>query len=405
MGFLRGNLQPSMIMRQLSRTTLLLLLNSAASAAFAFLLAALLARATGAAGLGTYALALAWVFSLRLLAEFGTNTLLLRDLSAQAAEPTWGAAAAVRTALGTVLVVLLVLAAPLVSSAPAALQLAAPLILVEPLFGAHSAALRAQGRAGVLVALNGGMYTVQLALTALALAGGAGVLTALALNTLTSALQAAAAWLTCRPIGRIPLPPRAQVDATLRRAAPFAAAGVLAALHARAGTVLVERLATLAAAGDLSAAGRLVDTARLPPQAYFDALFPALVAATPPERARLTTRALRRAAAYGVIFAAAMTLTADFLLNLLFGTGFAAAALPLMLLAWSLPPALCKGVWTIDHYARGQETFVNRVTLVTLLLRAALSVAAIPLWGAAGAAGAALLVESISAVWLWRRNV
>ncbi|RMG83541.1 MAG: hypothetical protein D6712_12855, partial [Chloroflexi bacterium] len=185
--------------RKLSQNTLTLLFSNSGSALLSFALSALIGRALGQEGLGIYAAALAWIFPLSLMADFGLNTLITRDL-AQYPEAEYSylrVAIYQRLVMGGVLMLSAILAAPLLSENLRVIQgiiISAPLILITPLFSMFTAVFRARQCMWPIAALNLGMLVVQVSATAAIFAWGYGVITALAVNTLTSAGQLATAW-------------------------------------------------------------------------------------------------------------------------------------------------------------------------------------------------------------------
>jgi polysaccharide transporter, PST family len=384
------------------RSTLTLLIANLGGALLSFALYALIGRGLGADGLGVYAVALAWVFPLKLLAEFGTNTLILRDTARSGSAALLAQTTPARLFLSLVLTLILVVGAPLLSSTPRALQIAAPLILIEPAFGAFTAVFRARQQMTRILWLTLGMLSVQVILTYIALILSADVYAVLAINTLTSGGQLIAAyalWRRDQPSKTEPVELSHALE-TLRQAAPFAVAGLLAALHTRTPLILLERLTNSAQAGDYSAANRLIEAARLLPQAYFDALFPKVSAAPPDQRPVHLRRAVILMSVFGLCVGLAITLTAPLLMRWIYGAGFDAAAQVLTISGWTLLPALLKGTYTIFAYADEHEGLVNRVTIGTLALRLIVSLWIIPAYGAAGAAGATLLIEIVSAALL-----
>lgn len=394
---------------RLLRNTATLLIGSGGGALLSFLLSVLIGRGLGDAALGIYAAALAWVFPLNLLAEFGLGTLITR---AVAADPTLAgsylrAAIRARLALGGGLTVALLLAAPLLSADPrvmAGVQISAPLVLIGPLFSTYSALFRARRVMWPVAALGTGMLAIQVALTALALALGGDVGAALWVNLITSAGQLAAARLIWRrwfADGGAAVP--VDVRALLRRAGPFAIAGMLAALHLRAGLILLEMLVGVDAAGVYTAALRFIEAFNLSARAFFDSLFP-LLAGLSAARARLDAFFGRVAVA--LIVAAlpggiALALAAPALIEWTYGPAFAPAGPVLQVAALSLLPGLLKGARTVYWYARGREGWVNAVAAATLVLRIGLSLWWIPMYGPVGAALAHLAVETASALLLF----
>jgi O-antigen/teichoic acid export membrane protein len=301
----------------------------------------------------------------------------------------------------------------------AGLQIAAPLIIILPFFGAFTAIFRAAQSMWPIPWLNIGMLVAQVVLTALVLLRGGDVVAVLIVNTITSAGQLAAAWGVYRwgftPGGESPHPRFAALDSPsptwrggggvrlLRRAWPFAVAAVLAALQARLGTILLERLTDAGQVGYYAAATRFVEAVRMMPNALFGALFPALaaLAVNPPGLARLFRRVMWGLFAFGGVLAAFFVLIAEPILRLTYGEGFVPASPTLILAMGSLPPALLRAGRTLYWYALGQVGWVNRVTGITLALQILLSLWLIPAYGALGLALVMLITEGIGLVILW----
>lgn len=397
---------------RLSRSALTLLISGGGGALLLFALSAVIGRGTGQAGLGVYAAALAWVFPLALLAEFGLGTLITRDAAQDAhSGPLYlRATLRARLLLGGGLAGALFTAAPVLSSEAAVvdgLRLSAPLVLFAPLFAALTAVFRARQAMWPVALLNLGMLGAQLGLTVIALAAGGDARAALAINTATSAGQLGAAWLIYR--WRFALPATAPLPLgrdLLRRAWPFALAGVLAALQARLGLLLLEQLVDVVETGYYAAASRFIEAGRLAPMALFTALLPALSALTaqPGEMARLFRRVLIGVSLYAGALALALTALAEPALRLAFGDGFAPAAPTLVIGAWGLLAALPRAALTLYWYARAGERLVNGVLAAMLASQAALGLWLIPLHGAAGAALALALVEAGALAALWGRQ-
>jgi O-antigen/teichoic acid export membrane protein len=405
--------------RRIGRDSALLMAGNVGGAALSFALSALLGRALGASGLGVYAAALAWTFPLALLVDFGVSSLMTRDLAATRAQVRTALALALvqRTALGLLVCAALLLAAPLLADAGperadliAGIQLSAPMVLLLPAFNAFSAAFKALGRFAPIPLLTIGMLVAQLALTALVFAAGGGVRAALAVNVLTSAGQIAAAWLVWRAL-RSSAPPDPHTGPVLphmrtllRQAAPFAVAAVLAALQARLALVLLERLATAEQAGWYAAATRFTEAARLLPNGYFAALFPAFaaLAAQPPVLRATFRRAALLLSGYGIACALVLMLAGPWLLALVYTAEFAPAAPALIVSGWGLAGSFVRGLLTIQAFAYGREIAVNAANLAALLALCVLCMACIPALGASGAAWAVLGSEVVGLLAVWR---
>ena len=404
----------STLKNPLSRNTLTLLISNGGGALLSFALSVIIGRSLGEEGLGIYAAALAWVFPLWILAEFGLDTLITREVAQNpgAAPEYLHAAALARLALGGGLMIAFVLVAPLLTDnllLVRGLQISAPLIVIGPFVSAFSAIFRARQIMWPIAVLNIGMLIAQVALTVWVLARGGDVLLALAINTATSAGQLAAAWGIYRTkfvsgVGahrRSPL----RISDLLRRAWPFALAAVLAAMQIRLSLILLERMTSAAEVGQYAAASRFVEAGRMLPNALFGALFPALSALTTDSLAlnRVFRRAMIGLGAYGIAFGVGILLAGGWIISLTYGARFESASSILMLLAWTLLPGLLKSGYLVYGYARGREAYVNRVLAVTLIIQLLSGLWLIGQYGAAGAALSLIVTECAALILLWRR--
>ena len=189
----------TLLTTRLSSNTITLLISNMGGAALSFVLSALIGRALGTEGLGAYAVAMAWVFPLSLVVEFGLATLMTRDLAQdfETAHAYLETVTRARLLIGGAMMLLLFAAAPLISSDPAViagLQISAPMVIILPFFSGFTAIYKARGVDVAVAYLNIGMLLAQVILTALALLAGGGVIAALIVNVVTSAGQLVAAW-------------------------------------------------------------------------------------------------------------------------------------------------------------------------------------------------------------------
>ncbi|MDZ4764764.1 MAG: oligosaccharide flippase family protein [Chloroflexota bacterium] len=386
----------------LGRNTAILLVSNIGGAALSFVIAAVIGRALGERGLGVYAVAMAWVYPLSLVVEFGLGTLMTRDLAGQPerAHDYLIDVIRVRLLLGVPTLLVLIAAAPLLSSDSeivAGLHVSAPLVLIVPLTGAFTAVFRAQERMTPVAALNVGMLAAQAALTAVVLAAGAGVVVVLIVNTATSAGQLVAAWGMYRATSPPnPLTVSERGRSLLRRAFPFALAALFAALQNRLSIIMLENLTTTAEVGLFAAAYRFTEAARMFPNAFFGAIFPTLtaLAADPARMERTFRRALVGLTAFGIASGVGLTIFAPILLTLIYGDAFAAGASSLALLSWALALSVLRGLWTIRAYAHRRESRVNAVNALVIALQVALGLVLIPRFGVDGAALTHLIIEA-----------
>lgn len=396
--------------RGLRRSIATLMSSNVLGALLAFGLSVLIGRAAGEAGLGVYAASVAWVFPLGLLVDAGVGTLISRDLAYRNNPPTRAYLAAglrVRLLIGLPLLAAVLLAAPVLAGSEAVargIAISAPLIVINPLVSSFTAVFRSQRRMRPAAALNVGMLTAQVVLTAIVFGSGYGVETALWVNTLTSAAQLAAGYLIWRvafaeaPTGEV-VPTRD----LLLRALPFAIAAVIAALQMRVNLLILEQQVSQEAAGTYAASARLIEAGRLVSQAAFDALLPflTLMAAEPARFQQMFRWARRGLIAYGLSFGALVWLFAYVLIGAFFGEQFNDSAEVLRILAWSLLPMSLKYLRGLYWYAHKREDWVNTVSLLALAGQGIAAFVLIPIHGPIGAAWVALVSESIAAAVLW----
>ena len=140
------------------------------------------------------------------------------------------------------------------------------------------------------------------------------------------------------------------------------------------------------------------------PNALFGALFPALAALSSDAQAlnRLFRRVLLGLGGYGAMIGLGTLLVSPLLISLTYGPDFADSGTILPLLAWTLLPGLLKSGRILYCYAQGRERFVNQVIALSLIVQLGLSLWLISQYGAAGAALALILTETIALVLLWR---
>jgi O-antigen/teichoic acid export membrane protein len=400
----------ALLQHRLSQNTLVLLVSNGGSAILSFLLSVLIARAVGANGLGVYAAALAWIFPLSLITEFGLGTLITRDIaqSPENTETYIRIAVIVRLLIGGGLMLLTWLIAPLLTDDVAVikgLRLSVPMIVLVPLYGIFTAVFRARQVMQPIAVLNLGMLIAQVLLTAIVFRAGYGVQAALIVNVLTSAGQVAVAWwIYRRDFARnVGFNNNIAIIALLKQAFPFAVAAILGAMQLRLNFILLEQFTGANTVGQYAAASRFVEAGLLIPAALFGALFPAL-SALKNNRLRLN-QLLRRIqfglALYGLGFGITVTLLAATIIQWTYGTGFALSILILQILAWTLLPGILKSSLILYWYARGYENRVNVVTALVLLLQFALSFWLIRQYGVIGAAVTIVITESVALVLLW----
>ncbi|MCB8978769.1 MAG: oligosaccharide flippase family protein [Ardenticatenaceae bacterium] len=393
--------------RHIGRNSLWLLLARVGQQAILLLFTALVARQLGEVGLGQLSWVTAVLYIGNVLSTFGLDTLLLREIGA--ARRTDDVPLASALALELILAALFGLGLWLLPfpgqtvETIAGLRLYSWVLLPLAWLTLSSAALRAHEQMGWLAGLTLGTAVLQVAGTAVLLQFGGGFTELMVWLVLVQLVAAGASWGLCRQI----LPNfglnwrHLQLD-TMRQLARvgfwLALLMVTAVLLQRLGILLLGWLGNMAQTGQLAAALRLVEAARLLPAAVMGAVFPLLVR----QQAAVDGWVRWGLLGYGLLAAAALILLARPLVHLLFGQAYEPAVLPLRLLALGIIPFTLSQPLAAELVAAGKEKRVLVASFVTLVGTAVLSTLAFFWQGLTGlalglVAGEWLLVGTLKA--------
>jgi O-antigen/teichoic acid export membrane protein len=391
-------------MQRLSQNAIILLLNNVATAVLAFGLTILISRGLGDSAFGQYAAIMAWVLPLTLVADFGLNTLITRDVAQQrsAARYYLHQSHPLRLLVGGMVVGSVWLLAPFLSDEPlvvTGLRVAILLAVIDAFFGSYTAVFRSWERFWPILLLNTGYLLLQVLSAVVIITHGGDVVALMVAIVVADIVQLLVTWLLWRrwrhdypSASDQPLAPHALLTQTT----PFVIAGVLAMLQMRVMIILLDQLLSTAAVGWYAAAFRLVEAARLAPNALFVALFPRLNALveSPQQFLALMRWSALGVSVYSISFALAMLLLGDRVIDLLFGGEFAPAAAILGVLAWTLLPGTLRALLTLYYYAYSAERWVNGCLLLALIVQIIAGLVLVPRYGVAAAGWAVIIGES-----------
>jgi O-antigen/teichoic acid export membrane protein len=379
--------------------------------------AALLTRTLGPARFGELAVILAVAMIASGLGDLGTTQVAVAEMAARPERRREVAAgyAAVRAGVGTALAVVGVAVLAVLLDRGEAAWAGVAVMASLPLAGVSGLAVAAQARLRPQVgaALSLGQTVAWLAAVAVAAALGA-PLWAYGLAFLGSNLaQAAATWLV---VVR-PEPPawdhwRPALGDLVRRSRPLAVAGVFAVAYYRLDGLLVFALAGAAEAGNYAAAYRFLDAVQLLPAAMVAVLVPLLARRwTLADRAgfeRTLRLGMAVAAAAGAVAATVAVTAGDRVAAALFGPDFGRAGTALRVLGLAFFSVATGYVYSAVLIATGRLRIVALVSALAAAGSVAAGLAAIPRWGATGAAWVTVAVEygvsTSLAVWLHRHH-
>jgi O-antigen/teichoic acid export membrane protein len=359
---------------RLSQNTLILLISNGGSAVLSFLLAVLIGRFYGEAGLGIYASVLAWIFPLSFIVEFGFGTLITRDIAQQPnlasdyLRLTWQ----FRIINGAIIIVVLGFMSPIMTDTPLGLVISSPLIIILPAYSAYTAIFRAHQRMHPIAFLNLGMLITQVIFTSLAIFTQTDLTWLFVINTLTSLGQLfVARWIYRQYFYTKPKSnSNLRLRDLIRQSRPFAIAGIISAIQVRFSILWLETNSTATIIGLFVASLRFIDGAKMIPNALFGAVYPALSSLSDNRQAlnRLFIKIMLALGTYGIIVSVFLRLFAGDILLITFGEDFIQARSALFIMGLMLIPLLLRSGWSLYWYALGREQAVNRVLMINLLM-------------------------------------
>ena len=356
------------------------------------------ARALGAQGYGSYAVAWYVAWMLAQLTDLGLHLVTLRALSRAWSNRVFASALAAKALLSFVLAAGIFTFASL-PSATAGMRIVTILFLAH-LMGSWTewigVILRSRGRiareGAALATLRAGWVVAALA-AAWSDSGLATLAGALAVGSLPALLAAVALLRTelGEDWGR---PDARQIRRLLAEALPLALTATLTLVYLRADLLILAALRDAREAGIFAAAFRLFEAAFVFSGAIVAGAFPLLSARFGQTGfAPLARFVLTLLLSTGVPIAIAFATLAEPLVVLVYGDGFGRAAAPLSVLGFALIAVFVNALSTHLLIASGRYRRLVVCMLLRLGVAVTLDIVLIPVWGALGAAIAVTVAE------------
>jgi O-antigen/teichoic acid export membrane protein len=359
-------------------------------------------RYLGASGYGQFALALAFVQMLGLLADLGLLTVVVREISREpgATERLVGNALTLRLALslGVIAVAaLLSLAMPYTPQVRVAILIAGvPLVLGSAntaIVAVFQARLRMDRAAVSDVAGRAAGFGALVLVAALDLGFYAVVATA-AVGALVTLVVT---WWLSRPLVRVrPAASRAVWRSLLAAALPVGAALAVTEVYFRADTLIVSIFRPYDEVGFYALAYRVIELLGMLPAIVMTSVFP-LLSRYLAESRDLAVRTVDAAAdlfvALGVPLAAGGLVVAPELVLLIGGEEFEGAATPLRILLFAGALAFVSGLFGLTLIAGDRQRSALRLGLAALAFNVPLNFALVPSLGIDAAAAVAVASE------------
>lgn len=364
-------------------------------------------RYLGASGYGQFALALAFVQMVGLLADLGLLTVVVREISRrpEETERLVGNALTLRLALSLGVIVLaglLSLAMPYTEQVRVAILIAGvPLVLglantaIVAVFQARLRMDRAAisdvaGRAAGFVALVA-VAALDLGFYAVVATAGVGAFVTLVVT-----------WRLSRPLVRVrPAASRPVWRSLLRAAIPVGAALAVTEVYFRADTLIVSLYEDYEEVGFYALAYRLIELLGMLPAIVMTSVFP-LLSRYLRENRDLARRTLDATAdlfvALGVPLAAGGVVVAPQLVRLIGGDDFEGAADTLRILLFAGALAFVSGLFGMALIAGDRQRSALRLAMAALALNVPLNFALVPSFGIDAAAAVAVASELLLVV-------
>jgi O-antigen/teichoic acid export membrane protein len=394
-----------MELRSFARGGLLGLITLVVEKSAALVLVVGLARTLSPADYGRYSFLIAYLTLFQVLADFGTETILLRRLAAEprARGRVLAGALGLRLTLAILAGSGAVLLAPWGEPGDPALASRTALAATALLFASqpgYRALLRSELRMGTLLGVAALTSALMLLLVVLAVTGGYGidgVFVAIALANVTGFVVAAV-------LARSEFRFRLAVDVPLwrellRESWPIGANIFVVTVGMRVGPLLIMRLRGPVEVGYFASASRLTDALNLLGDAAMLSVYPLFVryATARPDALRALaelTAKLLGVVLLGVILVVSQT--ASDVMGTLFRPEFAVAGPVLAILSWSALLAALGNVYAHLLVAVGRQQVLFRVNCVTATLQVVLQLLLLRALGLRGAALAVVVTSLIS---------
>jgi O-antigen/teichoic acid export membrane protein len=392
------------VARQVARNTVAQALGKAAVLALGAASIAVTTRYLGTVGYGSFALALALVQMLGVLADAGLVTVVVREISRepQRSAELVGSALALRLLLGLGVVALAGLLSLALPYSPD-VRLAILIAGVPFLLGLATTSLAAVFQARLqmsraAIADVAGRLAAFGALVAV-VAADLGFLAVVASTAIGAAVALAVTVALLRPLLRVrPLTGRDGWRELLVPAIPIGLALAVNEIYFRADTFILSLFRPFEEVGLYTLAYRVFELLALLPAIVMTSVFP-LLSRYLPERRDLAARVLDATADLFVALAAPVAagglVLAPELVRLVAGDDFAAAATPLRLLLCAAGAAWISGLLGYALIAADHRREVLQLSLAALVVNVALNLALVPRWGADAAAAVALGSEAL----------
>jgi O-antigen/teichoic acid export membrane protein len=342
------------------------------------LLSVAIARWDGVKGFGLYCLALVLMEFASRLASFGTDILIIRELSSSESDGfrvagralAWRTVAAAVTGLGAI-------AVGMVLNESAAFHRAASVMavgmLADTLADVYSSVLQGRQRVDLYAVCEGAAGVIGLVLGVASLRINLGIEGLAIAYTLRAVSTLVMSLALCRYLQlSVPfLPDPKAIFTMLKESAPIAASRFLTIAYLGSGTIALQHFHGAAAVGRFACAMKIFETCAAAGMLTMVASFPVIARLRSGSQNELQAAArflLRFFCWLGIPMSLLVALNAGWILRLLFGPEFAASGPALIILMAAVPFSLVYGLIERLAFAARDQQRVLAIRLVGLLV-------------------------------------
>ncbi len=365
------------------------------------------ARQLGTVGFGTYSYVLSLYAIFYIITDFGLGTITTRDVAQDSSRESvyLGHTLILRFFLSLVAALGLILTVWALRQ-PALLIKISAIVALSLFFTSAvdscSALFNAHQRMEIPSAIAVIAATLRITASLGALAGGAGVVTLIWIQSVMSAVQFIIIFITLRQFVR----PNFHMDWSfakhlLRQAYPLALANLFSVVYFRVDTVMLGVMKDQSSVGIYNAAYRLLEFTLIFPAYYGGAIFPVIASSFKVNQQRfllIYRRSLKYMWIITLPMALGVTMLGPTIIRVLYGQAYIQSVQLLSVLMWSLLIIALNSVSAPYLIVMEKQRIVTVFALVMMLFNMVLNAVFIPAYGALGAAGVTLGSEVINSL-------
>jgi len=393
------------MLKQIGKNSFWLFLSRVLTQLFQLIFIGIIARALGVQGFGSYVLFALILFIGNIFTTYGTDALLIREISRERKiSASFSASAWLQILLSFLWLVTLFLCSVILKfdSQTRISLLILNLSLIPLSFqSVFNSLLRAFERMDVYSALNVFTILIQTLLAFLFIRGSEDLLLLCVLFFLNQIIVAMISYFVCKQVASefksIEKPLFSEIIKILRTGWRLAVFFPLSAFHQRLNLFVLSFLSGQEVTGLFSAPARLMDGMKLAHFSVSNGIMPSMAKPSTQEIKSTLQTSLLLLLAWSIIAGIVIFIFADLLINLIYGLTYSESIPALRIIGFVLIPYTFSVYFSLQLIMAGKENRVLRIAFLSLLIAVILYVYLISNFGLIGAAWGTLINEIIFA--------